>query len=132
MHAFTEFASAARAAFKREEVVDSVPDEMLMDSATDDGDIYVLPAGDVHFSTRFLELGRFLTGIIPDRDYDDVRLDAGLWSGVGGQYFNQLTNGRAKDQRRARLRRRAARSRRILSPPIAGSLLSVFYGARQP
>ena len=94
MHVFTEFASSARAAFKRSELI-LVPEEMLTDPQLTAETAYVLPPGDVHFATK-LDLGPILTGIIPDRDYDEVRLDAGWWSWLAAKYFDQLTNDRTE------------------------------------
>lgn len=92
---FADYVSGARVAFRQKQAVPPVPDQLLFDETLTLETPYVLPTGDVRFQTK-ADLGRFLTGIIPDRDYDEIRIDAGFWSWMAARYFDQITNGRQK------------------------------------
>lgn len=93
--AFSEFVAAARTAFRQNSPVPAVPTELLTNDDLTTETPYVLPDGETRFADK-LSLGQFLAGVIPDRDYDDIRTDAGFWSWMAARYFDQITNGRTK------------------------------------
>ena len=100
---FGEFVDLARANLKAGLGVEQVPSDLLSDTALSEATEWELPPDDPSFDTKFA-IGQFVSGIVPDADYEHARTDGGFWSWLAARYFDQITAGRKKiKERRAYL-----------------------------
>lgn len=93
--AFREYVLAARAQAKAKQAVPPVPLEILSEAALTEVLEYELPSDEPEFATK-LDIGVFVTGVIPVEHYERVRGDEGLWTWMAARYFDRLTQGRKK------------------------------------
>ncbi len=93
--AFAAFATKARANSRSGHRVDPVPEELLYGEMQTQSTPYVMPNIPQRFASK-MDLGQFISGIIPDGESESARLDAGLWSWLAAALFDQITAGRTK------------------------------------
>jgi hypothetical protein len=93
--AFSEYVAAARVDSKARVEVAPLPDKLLWtaDFATETS--FELPDAEPVFDSKFA-IGEFVSGIVPEWAYEEVRTDAGFWTWLAARYFDQITGGRKK------------------------------------
>lgn len=96
---FAEYVDRARSSRKAGLDVDPVPVDLLSDDSLSESTEWELPPGEPVFDTKFA-IGQFVSGIVPDAEYEHVRADAGFWSWLAARYFDQITGGRTKVKER--------------------------------
>ena len=95
LEAFRQYVLEARATAQQKLPVAPVPDVFFTDDALAEQMPYELPPQTPQFSTK-LEIGQFVSGIVPDSDYEAVRADAPFWTWLAARYFDQITSNRIK------------------------------------
>jgi hypothetical protein len=95
LDAFQQFVLQARDAAKRRETVPPVPQEWLVEDQFSEPTPYELPPGEPRFETKN-DIGAFVSSIVPDSEYEEVRGDASLWTWFAARYFDKITSNRRK------------------------------------
>ncbi len=95
MAAFGAFVQQARELNKQGTPVSSVPPEWLTETQYAEPVAYELPPTAPVFNTK-LDIGLFISGVIPDADHELVRTDEALWTWLAAKYFDEITASRTK------------------------------------
>src|SRR5262245_53249083 len=95
VEAFRRYVLDAREVAQRKGPVPPVAQDLLTDGQYTEEMPYELPADEPRFLTK-LDMGQFVTGIVPDSDYQTVRVDGPFWTWLAARYFDQITAGRSK------------------------------------
>jgi len=95
IEAFQQYVLEARETAKRQDSVPPVQQEWLTDEQFSEPMPYALPADEPSFLTK-LDIGVFVSGIVPESDYEAVRTDAPFWTWLAARYFDQITSNRSK------------------------------------
>lgn len=92
---FKSFVQAARDDARQKCPVNPVPAEWLTDGRYTEVTDYELPHGEPQFRSKF-DIAQFVAGVVPDGDYEKVRVDVNFWTWLAARYFDQVTANRSK------------------------------------
>jgi hypothetical protein len=92
---FQRYVLETREIAKRREAVPIFEQEILTDPTYTEAMPYELPVGEPTFQTK-LDIGLFMTGVVPDSAHEEVRADGPFWTWLAARYFDQITANRSK------------------------------------
>ncbi len=92
---FREYVLTARESARLGLPVPAFDREGLFDDQNSEEVPYELPEEEPNFATK-LDIGAFITRLVPGGDFDKVRSDARFWTWLAALYFDQITKLRTK------------------------------------